>query len=342
MIAKVAGKTTLIVLCLGVFLFCSSSAYAGAPSRASKQPKKKVEKSVNPGKTIIAKERSAIVNVPSSEVFSTNSQESERVTEVLLGDEFKVIREDKDWAYGSIPSQKDYHGWIKKANISSPPDNSLFTGKSIVQVRNALTRITFRDGSYMNVYAGTRLPLLNRDNRRYEVVALPDGTTGYLPLEAAWIESDGLAKEVTAKDILQASKFYGSGYKWGGITKGGMDCSGFVYTAFRLNGIYLKRDSYLQAEEGLDVLPEELQAGDLVFFKSGKANRIDHVGIYAGDGNFIHSSRGKKGVAVSSLSDEPFRNNFVGAKRVLTPHDDAVRTKQDKEQTPKPQNKNET
>jgi len=92
----------------------------------------------------------------------------------------------------------------------------------------------------------------------------------------------------------------------------------------------------------LDVPIGELKAGDLVFFKSERANRITHVGIYIGNGNFIHSSKGKKGVAVSSLSDDHFRNNFAGARRVLNVSGSRVIIRQDKERPPGPQNKNET
>ena len=334
-------KTACIVLCLLAIFIWSSLASAGKPTRKVKYSKKKAEKTASADNPDSYRERSAIVIMPSSDVFSRNSRESERVTEVLLGDEFRVIREDKDWAFGYIPSQKDYRGWIRKDNISFSPVNSQVKDSTFVQVKNAKARITFRDGSFINVYAGTRLPLLNKDNRRYEVI-VPDGSTGYLPVEAALMESDRIGKEVTAEDILQAAKFHGSDYKWGGITTGGMDCSGFVYTAFRLNGIYLKRDSYLQAEEGLDVPISELKAGDLVFFKSEKANRITHVGIYIGNGNFIHSSRGKKGVAVSSLSDDHFRNSFAGARRVLNVSGSRVIMRQDRERPRSAQNKSET
>lgn len=341
MIREIERKTAYVVLCLLAIFIWSSLASADKPARKAKYSKKKAEKTVSADNPAGYKERSATVIMPSSDVFSRNSRESERVTEVLLGDEFRVIKEDKEWAYGYIPSQKDYRGWIRKDTISFSPVNSPVKDNTFIQVKNAKARITFRDGSFINVYAGTRLPLLNKDNRRYEVI-VPDGSTGYLPVEAAWMESDRAGKEVTAEDILQAAKFHGSDYRWGGITTGGMDCSGFVYTAFRLNGIYLKRDSYLQAEEGLDVPIGELKAGDLVFFKSEKANRITHVGIYIGNGNFIHSSKGRRGVAVSSLSDDHFRNNFAGARRVLNRLDSVIQMKQNKERAPGPQNKNET
>jgi cell wall-associated NlpC family hydrolase len=306
-----------------------------------KHPKTKIEKTVSASKTSISEERSAIVTTPSSDVFARNSQESERVTQVLLGDEFVVTREDKDWAYGHIPSQKGYRGWIRKENILFSAENSPFKNRTFVRVENARARITFMDGSFINVYAGTRLPLLNNDGRHYEV-AMPDGSTGYLAEGAALIENEHPEEEVTAKDILQAAKFYGSDYKWGGITRGGMDCSGFVYTAFRLNGIFLKRDSYMQAEDGLDVPMDKLEAGDLVFFKSKRANRISHVGIYIGNGNFIHSSRGRSGVAVSSLSEEYFKNNFACARRVLNHPDNADQMRKDTEQPVKQAPKNET
>jgi cell wall-associated NlpC family hydrolase len=344
---KMGRNAVFIILCLAVVSFWTAPASARKSSHHAKYQRKKVVKTagvegpVSVKTTVRGREKIAIVNVPSSEVFSRNSERSERVTEVLLGDEFRVVREEDDWAYGYIPSQKGYPGWIRRNNITFSPDDSPFKDKPFVQVKNARARITLRDGSFINVYAGTRLPLQNREKRRYEVI-IPDGSVGYLPLEAGWVESEHSEKDVTAEDILRASQFYGSDYKWGGITSGGMDCSGFVYTAFRLNGIFLRRDSYLQAEEGLDVPIAELNAGDLVFFKSAKSNRISHVGIYIGNGNFIHSSRGKKGVAVSSLSDEYFRKNFAGARRILHHFDDSVQMRKAKDQPVEQTNRNET
>jgi cell wall-associated NlpC family hydrolase len=339
---KIGRNAVCIVLCLAAAFLWATPASARKSSRHGKYQRKKVVKTVSVKKTVRDREKTAIVNVPSSEVFARNSERSERVTEVLLGDEFRVVREENDWAYGYIPSQKGYPGWIRKGNITFSQDDSPLREKPFVQVKNARARITFRDGSFINVYAGTRLPLQNKEKRRYEVI-VPDGSIGYLPLEAGWVESERPENEITAEDILRASQFYGSDYKWGGITSGGMDCSGFVYTAFRLNGIFLKRDSYLQAEEGLDVPIDQLNAGDLVFFKSAKRNRISHVGIYIGKGNFIHSSRGKKGVAVSSLSDDYFKRNFAGARRILHHFDDTVQMRKDTEQPPvKQTNKKET
>jgi cell wall-associated NlpC family hydrolase len=146
---------------------------------------------------------------------------------------------------------------------------------------------------------------------------MPDGSTGFLPVSSGTVEDENFGKDVTPADILKSTRFFNSHYKWGGITAGGMDCSGFVYTVFRINGIYLMRDSYMQAEEGTPVAFTDLREGDLVFFTSKKGGRITHVGIYMGEGNFIHSSRGKKGVGVSSLTEGYFRKMLAAARRIL-------------------------
>ena len=279
-------------------------------------------------------EKTGIIDVPSSDVFANKSKNSERITEVLLGDEFKVTKEEGEWVYGYIPSQKGYSGWLRKENVHFPLKDSPFSDKSLVHIRTSKGKILFRDGSSMDIYAGTRLPLLKKKNDLYEVIT-PNGLTGFLSAESAWIEDEHFGKEVSPEDIIKAAKFFSSSYKWGGITVGGMDCSGFVYTVFRINGIYLKRDSYLQAEEGMDIHIDNLSAGDLVFFTTGKGKRISHVGIYVGNGNFIHSSRSKKGVDVSSLSEDFYRKRLVTARRILNVDKRNLQTQQDREDCPR-------
>lgn len=90
----------------------------------------------------------------------------------------------------------------------------------------------------------------------------------------------------------------------------------YVYAVFRRNGIFIKRDSYMQAEEGVDIPLSKFRTGDLVFFKT-KGNRISHVGIYMGEGNFMHSSKTKKGIYISNLSSGFFKKRFVKARRIL-------------------------
>jgi len=113
----------------------------------------------------------------------------------------------------------------------------------------------------------------------------------------------------------EMDKYLGVRYRYGGTGVTGMDCSGFVSRVFNdaLN-IKLPRSSAAQAKVGVAVGKANLQFGDLVFFKI-RRNRISHVGIYVGDGNFVHAST-KLGVIVSSLSEPYYKRTYATARRI--------------------------
>ncbi|MCB0826228.1 MAG: C40 family peptidase [Armatimonadetes bacterium] len=106
-------------------------------------------------------------------------------------------------------------------------------------------------------------------------------------------------------------------YVWGGTSRSGFDCSGFVYYVFQKHGMTIPRTSISQSQYGLKVDRSSLQAGDLIFFKTTRANRVSHVGIYIGNGKFIHASSGGGKVQVNSLvSDSYYKTRYVGARRM--------------------------
>ena len=112
-----------------------------------------------------------------------------------------------------------------------------------------------------------------------------------------------------------AERFVGIPYQWGGnnIVEG-MDCSGFVQAVFNLCGVSVPRTSREQFKTGEFVPRYALADGDLVFFGSSTGN-INHVGIYVGDGKFVHAPRRGEDIKVSAISDRYFDKNFVGARR---------------------------
>ncbi len=121
----------------------------------------------------------------------------------------------------------------------------------------------------------------------------------------------------TAAEIIATAKtLIGCPYKWAGSTPAGFDCSGFVQYVFGKHGITLPRVSRSQYSVGTAVAKKDLQPGDLVFFFSTNKNVITHVGIYIGNGEFIHSSS-SYGVVITKLESSYYQTRYYGAKRVL-------------------------
>ena len=122
-----------------------------------------------------------------------------------------------------------------------------------------------------------------------------------------------------AEVVAYGKQFIGTPYVWGGTNlRTGVDCSGFVYSVYKNFGISLNRSSYQMVNNGVEVSKSNLQAGDLVFFNSGGDSRISHVGIYCGDGTYVHSTDGKgNGVTVTDLNSGYSAKTYVTARRVM-------------------------
>ena len=118
--------------------------------------------------------------------------------------------------------------------------------------------------------------------------------------------------------ISRAQSFLGLPYRWGGYTPDeGFDCSGLTMAVYDLVGLHLPRTSQAQFRTGTPVSMEHLDKGDLVFFLGQNKNRISHVGIYTGDGRFIHAPGKNKIIRTESLSSQYFRDRYAGARTYL-------------------------
>lgn len=106
----------------------------------------------------------------------------------------------------------------------------------------------------------------------------------------------------------------GKRYVWGGNGKRGYDCSGFTKAVFKKRGIKLPRNSWKQARVGKKVSRKNLRKGDLIFFNSRKQKRVNHVGIYLGNGRFIHASSFHKRIVISKFKE--YKRYFKWGRRV--------------------------
>ncbi|MBD1941381.1 C40 family peptidase [Coleofasciculus sp. FACHB-712] len=105
--------------------------------------------------------------------------------------------------------------------------------------------------------------------------------------------------------FMQAAMQQPNYYLWGGTLEPNYDCSGLMQAAFAASGIWLPRDSYQQEAFTQSIAIQELQSGDLIFF--GIGDRTTHVGLYLGEGRYIHSSgqeQGRNGIGIDVLSEQ--------------------------------------
>jgi hypothetical protein len=138
----------------------------------------------------------------------------------------------------------------------------------------------------------------------------------YIVQPGAFRSQENPQAELRRSIVRTAHRFLGTAYRWGGESAGrGFDCSGLTMTVYRLNGLDLPRNSRSQFRAGTPVPKEALRMGDLVFFSTAHRNRITHVGVYTGQGKFIHAPGRGKRIRTSSLDNRYFRRRYIGARR---------------------------
>lgn len=258
---------------------------------------------------------------------------NESATQTLMGMPVRILEKKGGWTRCITP--EGYTAWVSSGSIQ--PMNSeeynewTAAPKLIVTTHYTLFREApvagspvISDGVWGNIVRNE-----GKSGNSYKVI-LPNGRVAYVAANDVqefdkWLGS----RNPTAENILAVAKqFLGFPYMWGGTSVKAMDCSGFTKTAFYLNGVILERDASQQARTGADVDITEgfdnLRAGDLLFFGSKateeRKERITHVGIYIGNGEFIHSATS---VRINSLIPDSVNyyegsNRLVRANRLIT------------------------
>lgn len=233
-----------------------------------------------------------------------------------------------DWA--KVSSSEWKVGWVHRKLLSSSPlrptNSKREQMRQFVEVVRGPARLRQGPGKNFEVLdlipTGARLKVVDKSGDWLKVRTL-DGKVGWI---AGWLV--GVGGEETEKQkeessdrgrkvVALAMRYLGVRYRRGGMTSRGMDCSGLVCRVFVLLGRNLPHRASDLYRLGKPVKKPGLKPGDLVFFRSWRGGRrIGHVGIYIGEGKFIHASSGKGEVVISNLNSGSYVRRYAGAKRL--------------------------
>ncbi|MBE2256322.1 MAG: C40 family peptidase [Ignavibacteria bacterium] len=168
----------------------------------------------------------------------------------------------------------------------------------------------------VNDYSNSNLVATNtlKEKVKIDKVNLESISSSLSRFVPSYNEKSSMERDEVMYKVIE---YLNTPYLWGGTSKRGIDCSAFCQTVmYQALGISIPRTSLEQSKVGVDVAPEDLKFGDLVFFDTMNKGRVSHVGIYLEDGYFIHSGS-KTGVIVASLNSDFYARTYLKAKRVI-------------------------
>lgn len=248
---------------------------------------------------ILAAQEFGIVNISVCNLRATPDYDAEMVSQALLGTPVHILEISPKNVWPQVMTPDTYTGWVHKDGITllSKEEYSAWNAAEKIVVTALFSTVhtqpSVHSGTVSDAVAGDRLKYSGL-TRGFWKVSFPDGRVGYISKKDAERESSWRKKLRTDADSIIASalKMNGFPYIWAGMSPKGMDCSGFVRTVLFLHDIIIPRDASQQAPKGERIMgTEDLIPGDLLFFgrKDTAAPRVSHVGIYIGEGRFIHS-----------------------------------------------------
>ncbi len=247
------------------------------------------------------------------------------ITATLYEDDIAVVLDvvDSTWYHINYNGTVGYVAAMYMSELSTA-ENFSATGTLVGEnVRMRSTPST--SGSILGTYPiGTVLHVVGINNGWYKVSYT--GITGYIRSDFINITSEGdsIIPENEPSPVRQqiadyALQFVGYRYVYGASSPSvGFDCSGFTYYIYGKFGYALSRRASQQySNNGISVSKAQLQSGDLVFFSSNGGISVTHVGLYIGNGQFVHASTSSTGVIISSLDSTYYTRVWYGAKRIV-------------------------
>jgi len=273
-----------------------------------------------------------IVVVPVTNMYSGPSDNTDVVSQAIYGSNVALLTARGEWS--RIQTADHYKGGVPSRHLRLVQSGSGYaTTGTIVQVESLFANLyrepdVTRHKPVLTIPFEARLEVMTDANdEESKDKKGKDDHEGWLQVRlpdkrSAWIQASDVISDPKPLSIPEsielAKRFLGIPYLWGGTSSFGFDCSGFTQMLVRARGIIMPRDADKQAAwNGVVVVQrKDLQPGDLLFF-GASASKIDHTGMYIGDGQFIQdTTEGHPVVQISRLDDEPWSHLLVASRRV--------------------------
>lgn len=269
----------------------------------------------------MASGRPALVTADALRLRTEPSVTSPVLTMLYKDNEVSVLSEDQNGWYEVL--YRDQQGYASSQYLAFSTEALLAyvnTGADMLNVRSG-PGTTYEILGKAN--GGTTLTVISSGDTWHEVVF--EGGSGFVTAEYTRLMSQSEYDSILANSSTKGSEvaafaqnYLGCNYVYGGNGPSSFDCSGFVKYIYGQFGYTLNRTASDQLKNGISIEKSELQAGDLVFFNNGRTSKpVSHVGLYIGNGDFIHASTESKGVRIDNLDSGHYAGVYVYARRIV-------------------------
>ncbi len=245
----------------------------------------------------LGEKTAGIIRVGVAHLRREPTHATEMISQGILGAPVTLLKKHRGYYY--VQMEDGYIGWMSTFAIHPVTPNAAKQWlESGLGVYNKVIGFIYqkpnqKSDPVSDISLGSRVKILNTEDG-WTAVMLPDGRQGYILSDELYTMKEFSSIKPDAENIIAlGKKLMGISYTWGGTSTRGLDCSGFIQTIFRMNGVQLPRDANMQVNVGTPIDTSanftHLKPGDLLFF-GHSPDHITHVGMYIGNLEFIHES----------------------------------------------------